>query len=194
MVTTDGVEYSYLSGSHLVSQVGYKNGANTLASVAYTYDPDADLPTEVENTWPNPSNPNDPNAVVSRYTYAYDDLWRPTSVIRRSAAAYGVFANDHHDAFSYDDRNDLTQSKRYNNTSPGTTSNPDTAYDRVFTYDTYGNRDTYKLGTDPTTDYSTDSRNLYDSTEDPNEAFAYDYDHNLTLDRADRAKLGIATR
>jgi hypothetical protein len=30
---------------------------------------------------------DDPNEIVSKYTYDYDNLWRPTSVIRRSATA-----------------------------------------------------------------------------------------------------------
>ena len=71
----------------------------------YSYDADRPLITEVRNTWG--SDPNDPNNIVSKYTYAYDDLGRASSVVREGDASFAAFANDHHDAYTYGDRNEL---------------------------------------------------------------------------------------
>ena len=144
------------------------------------------MPTEVKNIWGD--DPNDPNNIVSKYTYAYDDLGRAGSVVREGDASFGAFANDHHDAFSYNNRNKRTKAKRYNNTSPPSTTNEDSSYHRQFVFDKAGNWDWFKLGSDPNTPYVPNTLNLYDSINDPNdpntptESFTYDKDQNLIED------------
>jgi YD repeat-containing protein len=142
------------------------------------------VPTEINNVWG--SDPDDPNEIVSKYTYAYDNLWRTKWVVRQGDATYGAFANDHHDAFTYSDRNELTQSKRYNNTSPPATTSPGTAYERVFAFDTYGSRDSHTEGSGPALYYCTNALNLCVSVADlnnPDAEFTYDDDDNLTVGR-----------
>ena len=118
--------------------------------------------------------------------HTYDNLARASSVVRQGDASFGAFANDHHDVYTYGDRNELTKSKRYNNTSPGTTTNEDSGYHRQFVFDTAGSWDWFQLGSDPNTPYVPNNLNLYASINDPNdpgtptESFTYDEDQNLT--------------
>ena len=86
------------------------------------------------------------------------------------------------------DRNERTKAKRFNNTSPPSTSNEDSSYHRQFVFDNAGNWDWFKSGSDPNTPYVPNALNLYDSINDPNapgtpvESFTYDTDQNLTED------------
>ena len=67
-------------------------------------------------------------------------------MVREGDAAFGAFANDHHDAYTYGDRNERTKAKRYNNTSPPSTTNEDSSYHRQFVFDNAGNWDWFQLG------------------------------------------------
>jgi len=186
VVTNDGVEYTYRSDAHLIDHYDFKSGANVLASVHYSYESDRDLITEVRNIWGD--DPNDPNNIVSKYTYAYDNLGRASSVVRQGDASFGAFANDHYDAYSYNNRNERTKARRYNNTSPPSTTNEDSSYHRQFVFDNAGNWDWFKPGSDPNTPYIPNALNLYASINDPSdpetptESFTYDEDENLTED------------
>ncbi len=93
--------------------------------------------------------------------------------------------------------NELTESERYDNTSPPAETSPDPNYDRRYWYDTAGNPIKRKRGTDPNVPATYNALNLCVSVGDPNNPdadFSYYDCHNPTLDTADRAKLGIATR
>ena len=92
----------------------------------------------------------------------------------------------HLNAHGHNNRNVLTASKRYNNTSPPATTNEDSSYHRQFVFDNAGNWDWFQLGSDPNTPYVPDNLNLYASINDPSdpetptESFTYDQDQNLT--------------
>ena len=185
-VTSDGVEYTYRSDAHLIDQIDFKGSSSTIASVLYSYESDRDLITEVKNIWG--SDPNDPNNIVSQYTYNYNDLGLVTSVVREGDSSFGAFANDHHDYYSHNNRLEVTKAKRYNNTAPPSTTNEASTYHRQFVLDNAGNWDFFKPGTDPNTPYSTNALNMYASIDDPSdpntatETFTYDLDGNLTED------------
>lgn len=60
-------------------------------------------------------------------------------------------------------------SKSYDNTSPPSTPNEDAAYHRQFVFDTAGNWDWFKLGSDPNTPCIASDLNLYESINERND-------------------------
>jgi hypothetical protein len=109
------------------------------------------------------------NFALRKCTHGYDNLARASSVVRQGHASFGAFANAHHDAYSYNDRNERTKARRFNNTSPPSTSNEDSSYHRQFVFDNAGNWDWFKTGSDPNTPYVPNALNLYDSINDPSD-------------------------
>jgi YD repeat-containing protein len=97
----------------------------------------------------------------------------------------GAFAQGHQDAWGYNDRDELTGSLRYDNTTPGSTQDPVAALDRVYAYDPIGNRTLSRDGTDPNTVYTANNLNQYDpvtkqtSPKQTAQRLEYDADGNL---------------
>jgi hypothetical protein len=116
---------------------------------------------------------------ISKYEYANDALGRREYVIQ-TGSAFGQAAFDD---WAYNDRSELTGSKRYLGTDPNDTSQPVIAEHFVLDYDPIGNRETYTVAyANPPTSYTTNALNQYTATAAPAEAFTYDLDGNLTQD------------
>ncbi len=64
----DSANYTYLPNSHLIQSVNLGSGGTT----SYTYEPNRDLKTGVEN--------HHGNELISQYDYLYDDIGRRTSM------------------------------------------------------------------------------------------------------------------
>ena len=110
-----------------------------------------------------------------------DSRGRRSYVIRSGAA----FALGHQDAWSYNDRDELTASQRYDNTTPESTQDPDTSLNRVYAYDPIGNRSTSTEGTGAQTTYTSNNLNQYDpvvtaTSPQTGQRLKYDLDGNLT--------------
>jgi Ca2+-binding EF-hand superfamily protein len=148
----NGANYSYWPDSDLLWRTKFKQGTNVIGRTIRTYEAGRELLVSVENKWDG--------AQVSKYSYESDALGLRKWVIREGP----VFATAHHDLWEYNQRNELTDSERYNNTSPPDTSNPDTPYNRWYVYDPIGNRTTSQVGdpADPEdTQYTTNPLNQY---------------------------------
>jgi hypothetical protein len=110
----NGAAYTYEPDSDLVSQIDFKSGATTLARTLFFYDDHRDAVTDLRIRW-IPSN-----QVMSRYRHAYDALGRRTHVIRTGPA----FGTESSDIWTYNDRNELTVSERFDDVTVPLESNP----------------------------------------------------------------------
>lgn len=181
----------------LVDKLEVKNSGGTVQTwTDYTYDADRDVVAAVENNYRSGGS----QVTLSRYTYLYDNL------VRRSEVSYegSAFSATHVDNLSYDDRNEVTHSRRYATTQPTTTqpaatqpSDLITAANRSYGYDPIGNRlfsdsgvhyqyndpNDPNYGTPVQATYTANKLNQYTKVEfepNPREKLAYDADGNLT--------------
>lgn len=181
-----GLTYAYPSGnvSDSVASIAYKSSSSDVVKTTFTYDPDRDLLTSVDN-----ARQASPAATISNYAYVNDTVGRRTSVVTTGEAFTGN-GGDHHWRWSYNDRSEVTGADRCTGTTlSGTCSamTPDT-YD--YAYDPIGNRDhADKNGT--STYYCTNNLNQYETRKagssgcpqtTPDETFTYDADGNLIAD------------
>ena len=158
------------------------NASTTIASAIRAFESQRDLLASIENKWGS--------TTVSRHAYVNDDIGRRTSVVNTGSAfpsaSGGLFS-----LFSYNDRSELTASRRYNGTDIGDTSSPVLARHYSFDYDDIGNREEYE-GEYPveTTTYETNGLNQYDDIDGfsytngnpTNVTLTHDEDGNCTFD------------
>jgi len=183
---THGVRYERFSDSDAVEYVRYKDASNNDKIITQRqYMPDRDLLDFAENRIPG-----DPDTVVSRYRYGFeegqdpaellDTLGRRTAVIM-SGSAFDDYG-DHHWDFGYNDRNEVTAGNRREGTTVQQ-GNFMTPGDYDYTYDPIGNRTETNVDNqqNPMT-YTRNNVNQYTATTYPTESFAYDDDGNLTAD------------
>lgn len=116
--------------SELISKLEYASSSSVLATTTRSYEDHRDLITGVDNKWGS--------MTVSNYGYGNDSLGRRTSVIRTGSA----FGTSHLDLWAYNNRNELTGSTRYNETSLPPSGSPVTAGTYGYAYDPIGNRET----------------------------------------------------
>lgn len=95
---------------------GYVNDSDLLAGVegpvvtaAHTYEPNRDLRTEVRNQVGE--------TTISRYTYRYDAIGRRGDRVQAGDA----FAQTTYDKFSYNDRNEVVETKNFEGNNPSAT-------------------------------------------------------------------------
>jgi len=163
----------------LIDRVDYLGSAGSpaIASVARSYEEHRNLVTGVTNTRGE--------TTVSAYSYANDDLGRRAWAARAGSA----FAQPNFDLYGmtdwpgYDDRNELIWSLRYNGTDPDSPDEDDGVWglSYSYTYDLIGNRKASTTG-DRETVYGRNALNQYTVTYNPDEAFVYDSDGNMTAD------------
>jgi len=161
----DTVTYNRVDNSELIG--GYTAGAGFAAT--YAFEPKRNLKTSVENTWGV--------GVVSNYTYAYDAIGRRSSVKNSGAA----FAEAAFTKWGYNDRNEVTESRRYKGTDIADLGTPVDPETRLFAYDPIGNRENATEGA-TVKNYVTNDLNQYESiTKDSvPESLGYDADGNMT--------------
>jgi len=177
--------YTYKTDSPLIDKIEYKQNSTVQARITRAYEAKLDLLKSIQNE--ELLSGGSP-VTVSKYTYAHDVLNRRTSVVRAGSA----FAASHHDAWGYNERNELTSSDRYNNTDPNNPTDPNHALDRGYVYDPIGNRKNHTEGTGAATYYCVNQLNEYQSLTSgvqcpPGqgqeiELFDYDEDGNITQD------------
>jgi len=110
----------------------------------------------------------------------------------RTGTAFAGGSGDHYDLYGYNDRNELTGSRRF---AGATIPDPLPEGDGLvpsfaYGYDGIGNRSSMKacgVETCPpsggeTTTYTRNALNQYTQTSNPAESFTYDFDGNLTAD------------
>lgn len=160
---SESVTYARLPSSELLASVAYGSGVTT----TYAYEAGRDLKTQVKNVGGS--------ATVSQYDYQYDAVGRRTSV----ANSGGAFAASAFSRWTYNDRNELIESGRYQGTNVGDTSSPVAAEHRAYSFDPIGNRQTAIEGAQ-TKAYNTNALNEYASVDGV--VASYDSDGNLTND------------
>lgn len=157
----NSLTYAYTPNSELLSGYTTQNGQQ----VSYAYEPKRNLKTQVQNRFAG--------NLVSQYDYTNDAAGRRTSV-RNSGSAFAAPA---YTRWTYDDRNQLTESRRFLGTNLTNESQPVTAENRSYAYDPIGNRISATTG-GSSAEYSTNSLNQY--TDASGASFAYDQDGNLS--------------
>ena len=170
-----GVEYAYLATSDLIERIQYKADATTvLAETVRGYEPKRDLLTSTENKW---------NAtVISKYDYTYDALGRRTNVVN-SGSAFTTHSQEAYSSYTYNPRNELERSQRFEGTDPQAQSPIAViGQDFEYHYDPIGNRTDSSIDQATATTYAANNLNQYTSTSNPTETFTYDDDGNLTAD------------
>ena len=176
--TNPGATYTYLANTHLVDELEFVDNGSAIAEVDYGYESERPLLTSVENKWL--TGP----VTVSKYQYVNDSLGRRTSCVRTGTAFTGG-SSDHFDLWSYNDRNELTGSKRYAGTDINVLTVPNVDEDHTYTYDPIGNRTEYEKGDDdPTYGYAANDLNQYTMAAVPGaeatgQRFVHDADGNL---------------
>lgn len=118
------VNYSYLSGSDLVSGMTASSGH----SWSRSYEPARSLITAVENRFGN--------TVISRFDYVNDGIGRRVSRVDSGQA----FQNPAFDVYSYNTRSEVSGAQRYHGTNPADTSRPFGGRGFGYDYDPIGNR------------------------------------------------------
>jgi RHS repeat-associated protein len=179
------VEGQNYDDSDMVRLVEFKDTGGMIASTIRSVEEHRDVLTVVENVNSGTVSKYDYRLDPAQQNYAgADELGRRKSVVRTGSA----FSTGHHDDWTYDDRNELETSKRYNNTTQKDTSNPVTTLDREYHYDPIGNRTDSKEGTADRLYYCANGLNQYDDTDNdqncptPTESFSYDADGSLIAD------------
>ena len=204
-----GAVYEYQTNSNLVRQISFKSsGSAMVGTIVRTFEEHRDVVTDVENNWGTTPT------LVSKYHYGDADvLGRHTSVATTgSAFSPGRFILDTprrtesaargcgplaaarqaaSQGWTYDARNELLTSRRYNGINISDTSSPVTTQSadrRIFDYDStlddaahrkgqVGNRDSYQGdGVEGARTYTANQLNQYARTDQPKELFAYDAD------------------
>ncbi|MCG8407090.1 MAG: RHS repeat-associated core domain-containing protein, partial [Phycisphaerales bacterium] len=169
-----GVRYSYLTDSDLIERIEYEANLTTFAETVRSYESTRDLLTSVENKWGT--------TVISKYDYAYDNLRRRTSVIN-GGKAFVDHSEEAYSLYSYNDRNELTRSQRFEGTDlQAIPQVAVTGQDFEYQYDPIGNRTESSVDQGTATDYTVNNVNQYTSTANPAETFTYDADGNMTAD------------
>lgn len=156
---TGSASYGYVTDSSLL-----KSRTTINTNVTFGYESRRNLITSVENRYDSD--------VVSRYDYVYDALGRRTSV----QISGNAFAQSAFNLYGYNDRNELTNSDRYQGRDTTDLSLPVEPEKRIYHYDPIGNRNSVTEGADETT-YSSNTLNQYSSI--GTEAPVYDDDGNL---------------
>jgi len=175
--TTHGVRYERFSDSDAVQYVRYKdsNNANVVTTERYL-ESDRDMLDKVENRING-----DPDTTVSKYDYVLDTIGRRTAVIM-TGTAFDDYGN-HHWAFLYNDRSELTDADRKTGTEPGSGTPFETKGVFDYLYDSIGNRTESNVDdADPAMTYTRNNVNQYTGTSDPSESFTYDDDGNFKTD------------
>jgi RHS repeat-associated protein len=160
--------YSHLPDSDLLGQMTTDDGLQT----TYTYEPQRDLRTRIENRFNG--------TLISQYDYAYDALGRRESVVN-SGQAFNA-TNPGFNLYEYNNRNEVIESDRYMGSNLSDLSNPVTTEYRAYTFDPIGNRIDNTEGVDAGT-YTTNSLNQYTQQSPPQGGtcdFTYDDDGNMT--------------
>jgi RHS repeat-associated protein len=120
---------------------------------------------------------------MSRYRHDYDALGRRSHAIRTGPA----FGTESSDIWTYNDRNELTVSERFDDVTVPLESNPAAGLDREYDYDPIGNRTRHKEGTSADVYYCANELNQYDTLDDasscppgsPDDTLSDDVDGNL---------------
>ena len=99
---TGTANYTYAPNSDLLESASVNDNLNA----TYAYDPHRNVKTQVQNAYGA--------QVVSQYDYSYDAFGRRTSVVNTGTA----FTANAHNAYDYNDRNELTESARYMGNNP----------------------------------------------------------------------------
>ena len=160
---TGAADYTYLTNSDRLESM-----TSGSFQVGYTYEPQRDLRTRIENRYGA--------QVVSAYEYAYDPIGRRTSV-KNSGTAFAASAfNRYH----YNNRSELTASNRYLGTDTSDLSQPVAPEARIYDYDPIGNR---TMATENASDtiYTANELNQYDSVTTGGASLTLDYDADGNL-------------
>jgi RHS repeat-associated protein len=176
-----GVHYEQTPNSSLRARAVFTEGYWDWVRTNYTYEDNRDLISVVE-TRRDTGTPQ----LVSRQTYTNDRLGRRTQVIRTGQAYDDDPPYDDEglaSIFGYNSRSELTGTERHEWTQSEGIGDP-VSPNGLFTYgyDNIGNRQTSAVDGSSRT-YTTNDVNQYGSITNPGEAFEYDPDGNLTLDR-----------
>jgi len=155
--------YGYLADSNLIETV-----TSPVHTTTYAYEAERDVKTVVDNVANSVS--------TSKYTYAYDVLGRRSSRVQEGSA----FAQYSFDAFEYNDRSEVIDSKRYQGSDITDLSSPVTADAFAYEFDPIGNRIESSTGILPVTDYTTNELNQYTQVSGLNTQPSHDSDGNLT--------------
>lgn len=155
--------YGYLADSNLLETM-----TSPVHSTTYTYEDERNVKTVVDNVVNLTS--------TSKYSYAYDELGRRTSRVQEGSA----FVQDSFDAFEYNDRSEVIDSKRYLGTNVTDTSSPVVSDAFAYEFDPIGNRIESSTGILPVTDYTTNELNQYATISGVSTAPDHDEDGNLT--------------
>lgn len=183
-----GANYTYLTDSDLVEAIQFRSSSSTVqAEIVRSYEPHRDLIESVENKMAALSPPT-----ISMYQYENDDLARRKSCVRTGEAfgSSGSGVGDHNDVWTYNNRNELAVTDRFEGTGAGTPGGgtANTALDRTYDYDPIGNRKSYTEGAGSPLYYCANELNQYTATDNtgpnlgcpsPVETFSYDADGNL---------------
>jgi len=159
----DTFTYGYLANSNLLVTL-----TSPVHSTAYVYEPNRNVKTIVDNVVSSVS--------VSKYTYSYDDLRRRTSRIQEGSE----FAQSSFDAFEYNDRSEVIDSKRYLGTDVSDLTSPVVSDAFAYAFDPIGNRTQSSGGILPATTYTTNELNEYTAISGVSAAPDHDEDGNLT--------------
>jgi len=165
---TDTFTYDYKTNSNLLASM-----EGPVHGVSYSYEPNRDLMSSIDNKAGNLTGSS-----ISKYTYQHDALNRRTSRVQQGTA----FTQATFDAFDYNDRGEVIESKRYTGTDVTDKSNPLAPVAFGYEYDPIGNRIQSSTGILPVTDYTTNSLNqytLFGVSGSPREP-KHDKDGNLT--------------
>lgn len=169
--TTPGISYRYATGSDLVKYLVLRNGSANKFWSHREFENERNLLDKVENYFGDVDNQGS-STEISTYNYTNDDLGRRT-VCNHTGSAFTTFDQQ----FDYDDRNELTYSKR-------PISSP--AKQWTYVYDPIGNRtqSVENLGTgNKSTDYERNGVNQYPASElsspHTSQGYRYDDDGNL---------------
>jgi len=164
--------YGYLSNSNLLQTATFSSGQLT----TYGYEPHRNLKTQVRNDYNG--------ILISQYDYKYDAIGRRAKV----ANSGNAFTANGFNIYSYNDKNELTDSDRYLGTDVTDISQPVNNENRGYGYDNIGNR---KNATDwdetqnvqEQLTYTANQLNQYDlisSSAGPDKTPVYDDDGNMT--------------
>ncbi len=158
--------YAYVADSNLLASVSVNGNFQT----AYSYEDHRNLKTAIQNTFAP--------QIVSAYDYEYDELGRRTSVVNTGTA----FVDDALKKYSYNDRNELTESERFMGTDPDNITQPVEPEYRAYDFDAIGNRNNATEGSESKS-YAANSLNQYEEVTAGGETttLSYDADGNITV-------------
>jgi RHS repeat-associated protein len=155
--------YGYLADSNLIETM-----TSPVHTATYTYEDERNVKTVLDNVVNSLS--------TSKYTYAYDELARRTSRVQEGSA----FAQDSFDAFGYNDRSEVIDSKRYEGADITDLSSPVALDAFAYEFDPIGNRIESSTGILPATTYTTNELNQYTQVSSLSPQPSHDSDGNLT--------------